>query len=62
MSPEWKNAKEAHAWPVPKTDQRPVQQGYLAMASERGTQERYRRDDNGCTRPSTKNKMHSKSH
>ena len=30
------------------------------MASERVTQERDRRDDDGCTRPSTKNKIHSK--
>ena len=34
----------------------------LAMVSERGTQERDRRDDNSCTRPSTNNKIHSKSH
>ena len=34
----------------------------LAMTSERGTQERDRRDDNGCTRPSTKSKIHSKSY
>ena len=32
------------------------------MASERGTQERDGRDDNGCTRPSTKTKIHSKIH
>ena len=32
------------------------------MASERGTQERDRRDDNGCTRPNAKSKIHSKSH
>ena len=33
----------------------------MAIASERGTQERDRRDDNGCERSSTKNKIHSKS-
>ena len=43
-------------------NKRHVQQWYLAMASARETQERNRRDDNGCTRPSTKNKIHSKSH
>ena len=32
------------------------------MASERGTQERDRRDDNDCTKPNTKNKIHSENH
>ena len=37
--PDGRMAKEAHAWPLPETDQRPVQWWYLAMASGRGTQE-----------------------